>query len=181
MLRTHIGQTMKKFFIILACLSSLGFGFSQLIISGPQSFAKVSNLFAQHDPNVDDQNLDNGSAEKSGSESSSRILAANLKAAGFKRPRDSDAHHMVAGNAPAAARARAVLQKYSIDINDQINGVFLPSSLDAANPYGSAVHSTVHTNQYFEIVNQMLESARDELQVKAALGQIRRDLLAGGL
>lgn len=37
------------------------------------------------------------------------------------------AHHIVAGNSPKASEARAIMQKFGIDINDASNGVFLPT------------------------------------------------------
>ncbi|MEZ4310031.1 MAG: AHH domain-containing protein [Polyangiaceae bacterium] len=55
---------------------------------------------------------------------SSRALGRALGAAGHARPPGSAAHHIVAGNAPAAAPARAVLEKFGIGINDAANGAF---------------------------------------------------------
>jgi hypothetical protein len=112
---------------------------------------------------------------------SSRALGQALEAAGHVRPASSAAHHIVAGNAPAAAQARAVLQRFGIGINDAANGVFLPATRAAPNAAGAAVHSTVHTNAYYQTVNQMLGAATTRAEAEAALGAIRSALLSGGL
>jgi hypothetical protein len=112
---------------------------------------------------------------------SSRALGRALEAAGHARPAGSAAHHIVAGNAPAAAQARAVLQRFGIGINDAINGVFLPATRAAPNATGAAAHSTVHTNAYYQTVNQMLGAATTRAEAEAALRAISQALLAGGL
>jgi hypothetical protein len=112
---------------------------------------------------------------------SSRALGQALEAAGHVRPASSAAHHIVAGNAPAAARARAVLERFGIGINDAANGVFLPASRAAPNAAGAAVHSTLHTGAYYQTVNQMLLGATTRAEAEAALGAIRQGLLSGGL
>ena len=44
-----------------------------------------------------------------------------------------------------------------------------------------AVHSTVHTNTYYQTVNQMLGAATTRAEAEAALGAIRQALLSGGM
>jgi RHS repeat-associated protein len=58
---------------------------------------------------------------------SSRALGRALESSGIVRPADAAAHHIVAGSAQGAAAARAALQRLGIDINDAVNGVFLPA------------------------------------------------------
>ncbi len=113
--------------------------------------------------------------------SSSKVLGASLEAAGYARLPGHAAHHIVAGNAPAALRAREVLKRFGIGINDAVNGVFLPSSGAVQNIAGAAVHSTVHTNAYYVAVNQTLATASTRAEAELALEAIRRTLLAGGL
>lgn len=84
---------------------------------------------------------------------SSVKLAENLKAAGVERPIGAAAHHIVAGAARVAQPARDVLQKFNIGINNAVNGVFLPANVNSPNPAGSTVHSTMHTNSYYMLVN----------------------------
>ncbi len=112
---------------------------------------------------------------------SSRALGRALEAAGHTRPSGSAAHHIVAGTAPGAARARAVLRGFGIRINDEVNGVFLPASRASPNPTGAAVHSTLHTGAYYHRVNQMLAAATTRAEAEAVLAAIRRSLLSGGL
>lgn len=111
---------------------------------------------------------------------SSRVLGANLEAAGAVRPAGSAAHHIVAGSSARAAEARAVLQRYGIDINDAGNGVFLPGRMTSPNPTGAAVHSRIHTNAYYAEVNSLLGQATTRGEALDALAYVRSQLLSGG-
>jgi|CZKV01.1.fsa_nt_gi RHS repeat-associated protein len=91
---------------------------------------------------------------------SSRVLGRNLEDAGTARPLDSAAHHIVAGNDPRAAQARAILQNEGIGINNVENGVFLPQNTSSLNPLGAAVHSIIHTDVYYDAVNAALQNAQ---------------------
>jgi RHS repeat-associated protein len=112
---------------------------------------------------------------------SSHALAQALRLAGHARPTGTAAHHIVAGGAGAAAPARAVLRRFGISINDAANGVFLPATRASPNPTGAAVHSTLHTNDYYRTVNAMLGAATTRVEAEAALGEIRAALVSGGL
>jgi hypothetical protein len=98
---------------------------------------------------------------------SSRVLGQALESAGFVRAPESAAHHIVAANAARAAPARAVLEKFGISLDDAANGVFLPAK----------VHNRIHTNAYFDKVNNALSQAStrgEALEVLEALkGEIR--------
>lgn len=111
---------------------------------------------------------------------SSAVLGSNLQAAGVVRPTSTAAHHIVAGSSPKASQARAVLQRFGIDINDAGNGVFLPGNRTAPNPSGAAVHSTTHTDAYYAEVNQLLGQATTRSEALDALNYIRTELLSGG-
>lgn len=88
---------------------------------------------------------------------SSKVLRQNLIDAGVEVPDYSNAaHHIVAGNSPKTAEARAILQKYGVDINNAANGVFLPTVKDAAE---GAYHPSLHTNLYYDKVNKLLSEA----------------------
>ncbi len=52
-----------------------------------------------------------------------------------------DAHHIVASTHERAAEARAILDKYHIDINDAANGVGLKSTGDRPAHHGNGLHS----------------------------------------
>lgn len=61
-------------------------------------------------------------------------LRKNLIKAGDEVPEYRNAaHHIVAGNAKLAEESRAVLNNYGIDINDSVNGVFLPTEKGVSN------------------------------------------------
>jgi len=115
------------------------------------------------------------------SDPSSKVLAQNMEQSGIPRPVDSAAHHVVAGSARFADPARAVLQKFGIDINAADNGVFLPKNIGVPNPDGSLVHSSLHTIQYYDRVNTLLAQATTRQEALDALTYIRNRLLAGKL
>jgi hypothetical protein len=122
-----------------------------------------------------------GAKTATGAAPSSRALGRALEAAGHVRPPGSAAHHIVSGSAPEAAQARAVLQKFGIGIDEAVNGVFLPANRAASNPAGAAVHSTLHTNEYYQKMTRMLSAATTRAEAEAALNAIRQALLSGGL
>lgn len=111
--------------------------------------------------------------------SPSEVLGRNMENNGTVRPADTAAHHIVAHSSPKAAAARAVLGKFGMDINDADNGVFLPRSSSSANPTGAAVHSTLHTNDYYDAVNDALSGAQSRQDVQDILGSIRGSLQGG--
>lgn len=110
---------------------------------------------------------------------SSSRLGSNMLARGMHRPDESAAHHIVAGGDRRAAGARAQLARFGIGINDAENGVFLPCNCNSANPEGAAVHSKVHTNNYYEYVEQALGSANNRQDAEMILDDIRQQLLNG--
>jgi RHS repeat-associated protein len=89
----------------------------------------------------------------------SRLLAASMSANGVLRPVGYQAHHIVAGGDPRADRARMILARFGIGINDAWNGVYLPGSSVTPNPTGMAVHIRVHTGAYYDAVEQSLALA----------------------
>ncbi|MEZ6192087.1 MAG: LamG-like jellyroll fold domain-containing protein [Phycisphaerales bacterium] len=112
-----------------------------------------------------------------GKNPNSATLAENMNQAGITRPNNSAAHHIVAGNDRRAARARGILQREGIDINDATNGVFLPQNSKFASPPAST-HSSLHTNRYYEELNKRLENASPG-EVHDTLRQIADELEAG--
>ena len=103
---------------------------------------------------------------------SSSILRKNMIESGVEPPKYSNAaHHIVAGNSKNAAEARAILQKYEIDINDASNGVFLPTVKDVTE---STYHPSLHTNSYYEKVTDMLRTAtsrEDAIEILQDIGE----------
>ncbi len=108
---------------------------------------------------------------------SSRLLRQNMIDIGIEVPNyPNAAHHIVAGNSPKAAEARAILQKYGIDINAPVNGVFLPMVKDVTK---GAYHPSLHTNVYFEEVNSLLSGATSKQDVLDILNYISESLQNG--
>ncbi len=103
-----------------------------------------------------------------------------LNAAGDLEPATPHSpHHIVAGNSPKAASARAQLDKFGIGVNDAENGVWLPRSSSSPNPNGLSVHSKVHTNEYYAYVNDLMSGARNKSEALDVIDHVRRQLLGG--
>jgi RHS repeat-associated protein len=114
-----------------------------------------------------------------GGVASSKILGRNLVAAGYAKPPESAAHHIVAGGKPDAKEARDILDQFGVDINDAANGVWLPRFLSSANPYDTAVHSKVHSDDYYRNVNSRVRAAKSREELVEIIDDIRAELLAG--
>ncbi|MGH2487320.1 MAG: AHH domain-containing protein [Ktedonobacterales bacterium] len=113
--------------------------------------------------------------------SHSQELSEHMVAAGVTRPPNTAAHHIVAWNDPRAGADRAILTANHIGVDDAENGVFLPRFQTSPNPSGNQVHSTTHTNLYFQEVDRRISAAapRGAVAIKAALAQIAIELQAG--
>ena len=86
------------------------------------------------------------------------------------------AHHIVAGTSPQAEEARAVLEKYGVDINSAENGVFLPTEKGVSN---AEYHPSLHTNEYYLKVNVLLSEADSREDILEILETIKELLLEG--
>ena len=102
----------------------------------------------------------------------SRTLRNALENAGEIAPEFYAAHHIVAGGAKGAVQARMTLAKYGIDMNDAANGVFLPMTKGVKEAY----HNTLHTNVYYDAVNELLSKATDSKQARDILETIAEQL-----
>ena len=98
-----------------------------------------------------------------------------MEAAGRTRPTEypTAAHHIVAGGSPKAEEARSILKKFNIGINDEANGVFLPTNRTQGT---GAYHRTLHTYEYYEKVNRILETANTREDVIYLLRDIAEQL-----
>ena len=121
------------------------------------------------------------SAAKKATKSSSYQLGKALERTGTKRPAGTAAHHIVPTSAAGGEKARQKLASLGIDLNDAVNGVFLPANKSVANPTGAAVHSTLHTNEYYQKVARIIENVGTKEEAEAALKMIKDSLLNGGL
>jgi RHS repeat-associated protein len=97
---------------------------------------------------------------------SSRALGLAMVRSGIERPAGAVTHHIVAGRAADAARAREVLAKYGIGINDAANGAFLEP----------AKHARLHTKAYYRHVNEQLIGVQSREEAIEVLARIRSGL-----
>lgn len=107
----------------------------------------------------------------------SKQLGDNMIAAGIARPADTAAHHIVAWNSSKAQQARLVLDRFGIDINATVNGVFLPQKATSTAP--GMYHPTLHTQAYYDEVNERLSVVITKEQAIEVLSEIRDELISG--
>ena len=108
---------------------------------------------------------------------SSRELADNMGKAGIPRSTDTAAHHIVAENERRAEEARRILNRFGVGINSADNGVYLPDKPESTAP--GIYHRGLHTNTYYNEVNDRLRGAASRNEVLEALEDIRTELLNG--
>ena len=71
------------------------------------------------------------------------------------------------------------MQKFGIGINDAVNGVFLPANQATQVIAGETIHSTLHTKEYYDAVNEALKMATTRQEVIDTLQSIGQALQAG--
>lgn len=86
----------------------------------------------------------------------------------------NQAHHIIGNKTPKAAEK---LNKYGIDINDPMNGVFLPSS--SRSGLRGTIHRGGHTQDYYDYIEQMFSNCRSKGDCYDALDKIKNDLYKG--
>jgi hypothetical protein len=110
----------------------------------------------------------------------SDILAESMKASGMgNRPSGYAAHHIVAwddNRYPVCQDLRDLLKNNGIGINEAENGVYLPTRKVTKNS-NEAYHPEIHTKDYYENVNDVLEKFDGDSQgMKNALKDIGQKL-----
>jgi hypothetical protein len=113
------------------------------------------------------------------SKPSAEKLRRNMIKAGKKVPSYANAaHHIVPGtkNNEFAKKARTILMNFNIDINDAVNGVFLPTQKGVTN---AMYHHSLHTDVYCKNVFEMLEKATSKDEAIDILKGIEEALLNG--
>lgn len=115
---------------------------------------------------------------KKASKASSAVLSENLVKAGITRPTTykTAAHHIVAGTSKFAEESRNILAKFGIDINDAVNGVFLPTEKGVSK---AVYHPGLNTEKYNKNVTEMLKKAQTKEEAIKILKRIRNMLLNG--
>ena len=150
------------------------------VLQAKRFFAEADDYILKHPLKIDvpkqvDEVIEGGL--KVLSKADSKVLRQNLINAGETVPDFANAaHHIVAGNSAKAAEARAILQKNGVDINDATNGVFLPTVKDVTE---SAYHPSLHTNAYYDEVNNLLSGATSKQDVIDILNYISDELKSG--
>ncbi|MGW0229970.1 AHH domain-containing protein [Actinopolymorpha singaporensis] len=120
----------------------------------------------------------------------SKNLGHNLEVAGRRGMKDAagkltdDAAHLVpkASNYVSARRARAILEKYKIHLDEPVNGSWLPHGRDASkypNPFSKSPHQATHSRAYYDALWGLLRRCKNEDQVVAVLNYVRAQLDKG--
>ncbi len=110
---------------------------------------------------------------------SSKLARAIEAATGVARPANHAAHHITATWAVRAGPARKVLKKFGIDIDDAVNGVYLPQNALGRVGSTAAYHPKVHTKKYYRAVNDKLAVATSRSDAEEILSQLSAELQAG--
>jgi hypothetical protein len=108
-------------------------------------------------------------------------LRRALELAGTPCLPDEAAHHIVAQNREIAKPSVVILQRFGIGVHDADNGVCLPRDEAAAKVLGSsaAPHETLHTNEYYNAVNNEFRDVKSREEALEKLNGIRQELLRG--
>ncbi|ANM31021.1 hypothetical protein ABI59_17765 [Acidobacteria bacterium Mor1] len=125
------------------------------------------------------------------SHSDAAILGAALERDGMPELPLHEAHHIVPskGGGADGERARRILERCAIGLNESDNGIWLPRTSHSSRAGGVVVrsdaatsHDNVHTEVYFREVADRLTIAEQqggEDRVRAELNLIRRQLHEG--
>lgn len=102
----------------------------------------------------------------------------------YKRPSETDAHHVVAAEASDAYVARMIIFAVGIGINDRDNGVILPKykTTRIKGMLRASPHQHIHTDKYYSnVVTELLEAKdmSDQQQIRAILRLIAGRLQKG--
>jgi hypothetical protein len=84
------------------------------------------------------------------------------------------AHHIIGNSTP---KANEILNKFGIDINDPMNGIFLPA--DGESGLKGVVHVGGHTNKYYDYIESMFENCQSKDDCYAILDKIKNEIYNG--
>ena len=94
------------------------------------------------------------------------IRKAELKLKGkYKRPSETDAHHIVAAEASDGYAARMIIFAVGVGINDRDNGVILPKykTTRIKGMLKASPHQHIHTDKYYANVVTALYRGRPQI------------------
>lgn len=103
-----------------------------------------------------------------------KVMGKNAKYAKKTAINGNQAHHIIGNKTPLAANK---LKKYGIDINDPMNGVFLPSSNRSG--LKGTIHRGGHTEDYYQYIEQMFANCKSKEDCYQVLDKIKDDLYKG--
>ena len=109
--------------------------------------------------------------------SDSEKLSDSLKGAGYTRPDDTDAHHIIPVKAGKLDDVRAKLDSFGIGRNDAPNGVYLPG-VKGSEAEG-AYHTSLHSNKYYDQLREDFRGVNSKSDALDVLDRIRGRLLDG--
>ena len=137
-------------------------------------YISPQNRSIENQPYIDSINFQDNNMEII---TSSKLLRKNMVSAGIVEPSyPNAAHHIVAERSSKAVVAQALLTSFGIDINGADNGVFLPTSIGVSN---SEYHPSLHTDVYYQNVENDLLKATNRAEAIQTLQDIRTKLLNG--
>lgn len=102
------------------------------------------------------------------------VMGKNAKYANNTLKNGNQAHHIVGEKTPKAAE---ILKSFGIDINDPMNGIFLPSS--SRSGLRGTVHRGGHSQDYYDYVEQMLSNCKTREDCYEVLDKIKNELYRG--
>ncbi|SDW88375.1 Protein of unknown function [Marininema mesophilum] len=126
-------------------------------------------------------------AEDIGAKTPPQVLRDELKSAGVKTPPYANAaHHIVSWKEKKAAEARRILDKFGIEYDSAVNGVFLPYKAGEKYAGSEALHIGSHGRSYYDEINRRLREIEahpgsTQKDIVNELNEIRKDLMSGKL
>ena len=172
-----LGKTAVDSFSTGFMLGGIAFG-AKSAVDAISSYNKVTSLTskATNTSNSSSNSLSQTSSQEI-EKANSKVLRNNMINSGIAEPDyPNAAHHIVAGNSPKAEQARQVLRRFGIGINDANNGVFLPAVKDVSS---AAYHPSLHTKEYYDVVNDALSVASSKSDVINILNDTSSQLING--
>jgi hypothetical protein len=109
--------------------------------------------------------------------SPSQKLGEALQGAGYARPADTAAHHIVPESDARAADIRQRLKDWDIGINAADNGVFLPQKPGSQAP--GAYHPRLNNEDYYRQLERDFRGVDTRQRALDTLNDIRGQLLNG--
>lgn len=103
-----------------------------------------------------------------------KVMGEDAKYAKNTLKNGNQAHHIIGNSTPLAS---SKLKQFGVDINDPVNGIFLPSS-DRSGLRG-VVHRGGHTQEYYDYIEQMFSQCKSKKDCYEVLDKIKSDLYKG--